>query len=192
MKKSSIIELTPLLDVILILLFAFLIIMQGQSDSMDENYSALEEDNMVLTEQIDSLESENSELLKENSRLETEVNELKEQIKNQSIANTEEKKTLESAIKAFMSIVNAEDTDMEELLAQDPDAVSALDKIFHSGDTVFELYKYNYVMSRFFFVDVELVGKENRVEINSEPTQLAINMDDAMSDASREAKAFKI
>ena len=44
MKKSSIIELTPLLDVILILLFAFLIIMQGQSDSMDENYSALEEE----------------------------------------------------------------------------------------------------------------------------------------------------
>ena len=192
MKKSSIIELTPLLDVILILLFAFLIIMQGQSNSMDEKFDALEETNMDLMVNIDELESQNAELEKEKSRLEVEVNELREQIWYESLSNTEEKKTLEAATKAFMNIIISEDTDLEELLAKNPDAESALGKVFNSGDTVFELYKYNYIMNRFFFVNVELVGEENRVEINSEPTQLAINRDDAITDISRKEKALKL
>ena len=192
MKKSSIIELTPLLDVILILLFAFLIIMQGQSDSMDEKFGALEETNVALMVHIDDLESQNAELEKAKSRLDVEVNELKEQIKYESLSNAEEKKTLAAATEAFMSIIVSEGLDLEEILAQNPDAESAFGKVFNSGDTVFELFKYNYVMSRFFFVNVELVGEENRVEINSKPTQLAINRDDAITDISRKAKALKI
>ena len=199
MKKRSIIELTPLLDVILLLIFAFLINMQGESDSMNEKYEKLEqkyeaaaddaerlrEENEALRAQISALESQNLEL-------KGEADDLTRRIGYEAMANADEKKTLEQALEAVSDITGMEGGRLKELLDGTPGAKDALDGILDADDAVLQMFKYDYVMNRFFFIDLELTGAENRVVINSEETQIAIGAaDDADADA-RRAKSLKI
>ncbi len=199
MKKRSIIELTPLLDVILILIFAFLINMQGQSDSMNEKYDAQEAQNAELEAQVQSLKVELSELKQqsenlkeENDTLLDEVDSLKNELGYEVISNDEEKETLKKAMQAFTDLTGINNDELKEILENDPSAQQALSKIVDSEDIVLEMYKYNYVMNRFFFIDMEIVGKENRIVINGEETQIAISFADSENDDTKREKSLKI
>ncbi len=199
MKKRSIIELTPLLDVILLLVFAFLINMQGQSDTMNEQYEELEKKYDILLEQNSELQSENEKahiktllLESEQAELNEKVSSLTEQIGYETLANVEEKETLEKALVAFSGLTDIEGSRLNDLLSNQKDAKEALKGIIDADDIVLEMYKYSFVVNRFFFIDIELIGDENRVVINSEETQIAIGKDDNKSVDSRREKTLKI
>ncbi len=199
MKKRSIIELTPLLDVILLLIFAFLINMQVQSDDMNEKFDSQQDEIASLEAYIDAIEEDYTNLIKENSNLKQENSELSEkadklteQLGYETVSNEAEKETVERVVEAFNEITGISNEELSEILSQEPSAKSTLSRMVDSDDMVLELYKYSYVMNRFFFIDLELMGEENRVYINGEQTQIAITREDSTDDKTKEEKSLKI
>ena len=173
--------------------------MQGQSDSMNEKYEQMESQYDNAQSQVDILEAENEDLnfqikaLENESReLKQKVGELTEQLGYETIANNEEKETLNKALESFLSLTDMKDSELIELLSENPKSKEVLEQMVNADDVVLEMYKYNFVMNKFFFIDVELVGKENRLVINSNQTQIAVNRQDSLDAESRNNKSLEI
>lgn len=199
MKKRALIELTPLLDVILLLLFAFLINMQGQSDIQQKEYDEVtqkyEQSQQLLQDTItqkELLENALEVLTLQKNELQEQIIKLTSQIDYETTANDKEKETLDNAMKAFSEITNTKSEEFNALLNKKEDASKALSDIVDAQDIVLEMYKYSFVMNRFYFIDIELIGANNRLTINGEETQLAIGEDDNKDNETRREKSIKI
>ena len=199
MRKRSIIELTPLLDVILLLIFVFMINMQSSSDSMDKKYDELEASYEDAAEQNTQLEQENEDLQsriyaleEENSELNEKVSQLTQQIGYEAAANDAERQSIQKAMEAFKELTGITDSELAGLLQSQEDASQVLNDMTDAEDIVLELYKYSYVMNKFFFVDVELVGADNRILINGEQIQVAVSSGDTQDTDTQHEKSIKI
>ncbi len=199
MRKRSIIELTPLLDVILLLIFVFMINMQSSSDSMNEKQKELEQryddaaaQNAEFEEENAQLQGDIYEMQEEISQLNEKVAELTRQAGNEVVANQAERESIEAAMDAFKELTGITGSELSGLLQSQQEASQVLNDMTDAEDIALELYKYSYVMNKFFFVDVELVGEDNRIFINGEQTQVAVSSDDAQNGDAQREKSIKI
>ncbi|MCK5130493.1 MAG: hypothetical protein KAQ68_11610 [Clostridiales bacterium] len=199
MKKRALIELTPLLDVILLILFAFIITMQSETDLQQAKVDDLTQEYEAYQEEYDTLEREQSELqtqitqlLQEKSSLEQEVIDTSQLLDDETVANDEEKQTLDTALEGFKQMTQLDNTRLSEILDSKSNPAKILNEMVDADDLVLEIYKYSFVMNRFYFLDVEITGANNRIIVNGTPTSIVIPPEDNLTTASQRTKSLKI
>lgn len=169
MKRNSIIDLTPLLDVILILLFAFMLnsndIYQAQETSITNEV----EKNDLLSTQLQKQSILLQELKDQNVELNINLDTAKEELSTLR----EEKNNWYDSLASQLP-----ETQSENLSS---DAITAANLNEH-------LQKYDAIRKKYFFVDVELRNDDGKIYINLEDTKVSILEEELKTASSKTAK----
>jgi len=188
--RNQSIDITPLLDVVFILLFALMINvsvakaedtekLEGQTKALE----VIEERNTLL---LEALQQEKSDTNKINQSLEkmkealllseAMVTSQKFQIENQKIE-------IDAFIQALSELLEEEAINMEDELDS-----KMLAKLKKEGVLLDQWLKYQQIAKRYLFVDVRLSNKEGRVYVGEIYTQVAIEREDLTNKVSRDEK----
>ncbi len=183
MKKRSIIELTSLLDIILILLFAFMLNMNTAGES-------LHEENLQLKEQTTFLTGERQ-------GLQTELDQLQTQMEAMQFTHEKEKKTLGELAKGIARFLEVEEEELLSALelveSNDYERMERmLNQVTERGQIVKELWKHEMLVKRFYFIEVGLKHSTNQLYINDSQTTVTIHHDELKNSPDRINKKEKI
>lgn len=189
-NKTQIVEMTPLLDVVFILLFA-LMLNTSVAKAIDEEeiaekkieISVIENRNNMLEEKLEERIVENSENgqsleeIREELKLSQELSVSQElQIENQKIQIDRFTKSLSELIK-------------EEAIAMEDDLDNKLlEKLKKEGVVLDRWLKYEQIAKRYLFVEIKLSNKEGRVYIDDTYTNISITREDLSNNTSKDEK----
>jgi biopolymer transport protein ExbD len=180
MKQKIFFDLTPLLDIVLILLFAFM---------LNVNAGSTEKENMLHDEQqlnnklVDTIKSKDNEI----SNLKEEIGTLNKKIDEMSFDISNEKESLINISTNLARWFNT-NKDMLNQISTNKNIEKLADK-----DSILEqLHKYEAISKKYFFVDIVLKSTQNKLFINGEDTNTFISLDEVISPESRKNKKEQI
>lgn len=176
LNKRSILDIVPLLDVILILLFVMMLNV-GQSMIELENSASNLERKLVEAE-------ENIQLIQED------LDESKKELLN-------EKMKTEQLITALSKIIKEDEEKIKNLLndmqlSDQADLEDKLSDIVMKENLYDELIKYSIVSNKISFIDIYLKGEDNRLYINNEETSLFLHFEEVADFRKRISKKTEI
>lgn len=146
---NSLVDLTPLLDVVFILLFAFLMSLSLEKNRSDEKVEELTATVSTTSQALELSEEKNDQLQTANERL----------VEQQQVLN-------ESFIQWFTDEGSVVD------LLDNPQVAS----LFDQNKTEESLYKMDFIANQFYFVDVKVDAVHRyKVLINDAETDLQLN-----------------
>lgn len=186
--RKSTLELTPLLDVVLIILFVFMMLLaQQMAESADikeraeTDVETMEAEMLAAQDSLESLQEEYDALLATSEMTAEELARTKD-------TSEKQQDTAENLAKAVAEFIDANEDDIQKLL-DDNDAPSKemLDNM-STEDIAAELLKYEAISRQFYFIDIELKTSANRLYINNESTSLGISFDQVSDDAGKANK----
>lgn len=179
--KKSTLELTPLLDVVLILLFVFMLMLANQvnesaqvKQEADETVAATQEELDKALMDAGDLEDELEALQEDNDSLRQTGNETQEQLERQKAISDEQQDTAEALSKAVADFIDANEYDIKKLLDEENAPSQEMLDSMSIDDIAEEMLKYEALSRQFYFIDVELMSSNNRFFINGESTSLGI------------------
>lgn len=169
-SKKAIIDFMPLLDVVLILLFAFIMINTSNLETVKSDIENKNHEVQALNDELTSLEKENAELA-ESLAVAEEALEALEYIYE------EQKKSYNQLNDGLSRFINADIDEIQEMARESGSIINieTIEEFTDSKQIASALIEYEAVSKQFYFIDVELKGSENRIYINNEPTSKAIN-----------------
>jgi hypothetical protein len=169
MKRRSIIDLTPMLDVILLLVFGFMFVLASTNSLL---FKTEEELDMALSENSSQVESLNEDI----DDLNDEVFILNKKI----IALEEYNAKIKSGLEKHFKINKIQ---LEQALNQSDDGSVAmlLDNYSKESDIAYSMVMYELLASEFYFVEVIIKGDTQQIWINDKPTPVVISFEDAQS-----------
>lgn len=172
LSKRSILDIVPLLDVILILLFVMMLNVGQNMIELEDNAANLESKLAVAEENIELIEEE---LVKSNNEL------FNERIKTDQL------------IAALSKLLEEDEEVVKELLYEMQLGNQAIleDKLSNIQDreNLFdELIKYTIISSQISFIDLSLKGENNRLYINDKETSLFLLLEEVIDDTKKERK----
>ena len=198
--RKSTLELTPLLDVVLIILFVFMMLLAGKVNEATEtkeqaqtqiaqankNLESALDDITELQRQLEEATSENDLLKQLNEDSAAEIKRI------QSIAD-EQQESAENLAKAISEFIGANQNDIKNLLDEnDEESQSKLNAIMSAEDVAEELLKYEALSRQFYFIDLELKTSNNRLYINEQSTSVGISSDELGDDDYKQDKIDEI
>ncbi len=169
MRRRSLIDLTPLLDIILILVFGFMFVLAATSTKLTETEDALKTNQTDSAAAMAALQA---------------VADLKSALDAQTA-------TLDTAAAGIADYFLLNQGQLESLLAaQSSEDVSAyLSNNADSNDVAKSMIMYDLMSAEFYFIEVVLSGDDNRIRINGENTTVNVRIDDiADTDSKAEKK----
>ncbi len=173
MKRRSHIDLTPLLDVILMLVFGFMFVLAANATKLSETEDALK-----------TSQSENAAAVAE---LQTENDALNAQVSDLQTTLDAEAATLETASAGIAEYFSLNQSELSALLSQQSseDVRQYLSQTADPGDVAKSMVMYDLLTAEFYFLDVVLSGEDNRVVINGQRTSVIIRVSDIADADSR-------
>jgi len=151
MDKNTI-DLTPLLDVVLILLFALLMTAAKKQEEVESKAEKLTEKVEILSETLVEYEDE---IKKKTADIET---------------LNEQKTKIDEAIRAWLT--------SEEIRDQEIISNEKLTELFDSEKTNQALYQLDFIANQFFFINIRFDTKNNQlIYINDESTGIQVSID---------------
>jgi len=180
MKRRSNIDLTPLLDVILLLVFGFMFILTTVNTNLEESRQENKQLTNTSNAQIETLTSENAVLKTENNNLKTAID-------NQ----TQSLDMLESATKNYFNI---NEKQLETIISSQSGSEAGvyLNRYADASDTAYQMIMYELLKAEFYFVEMVIKGDDNRIWINDVSTPIGIDAKDAYDTQSRDDKISEI
>ncbi len=179
MRSRSVIQLTPLLDVVLLLLFALLTSLAftdaNRKEGEEETAELIAQQNGIIA----SLTSDNAELSTELSEKEDAAHRLEE--KNAAV------------LEGLSLFLDAHDGELQSLLAA-TSAKNASNQIsaFSSPEKAARsLYLFENLYRKFFMVDVVLRGETNQMWVNGIETSVHIVLDESDRQSEKSINAMK-
>lgn len=179
--RKSTLELTPLLDVMLIILFVFMMLLANQVNESTQVKRDAEDSIAEMQNDMDAAMSDLSDTEGELEKLNQDYNELLDEYnmtENELLAqkqlSDEQQESAEDLAKAVAEFIDSEEYDIKKLLdANDTASSELLDKM--SIDNIAEaLLKYEALSKQFYFIDIELKSANNRLFINDSSTSLGL------------------
>jgi len=169
MKNRSNIDLTPLLDVILLLVFGFMFVLAATNTQLVDTENALKTNQTDSQASITALEDENAQLT--------------QQVENLQAALDASEATLEITSQGIADFLSHNQSELTTLLSQQsPQAAQEILTAYTSADDVAKhMVMYELLANEFYFVEVVLSGDDNRITINGEKTSVNIRLDDIES-----------
>jgi len=182
MKKTSIIELNALLDVILLLMFVFILNMNISNTETIEEVNQLKAKNEQLLKENKKISHDYNDLIGEDNKLKLLVQEQSESLKeveNMRVAYNIEKQSLDNIAKGISRFLELDDGEMKTLLTtskdmDDKNLMEQLSKMINEKDIIKQLEKYETISKKFFYVEVEIATDKNRLYINKQATNVYI------------------
>ena len=177
MKKPAHIDLTPLLDVLLLLVFGFMFILASNSAKLTQTETELETYQTDSAETIASLSAQNEALEQTIANLESAMQ-----------AQTDTLNTASSGIAEYFSLSEAE---LESLLSQQSseDAAMWLSQNADATEIAKNMVMYELLSQEFYFIEIVLSGDDNHLVINGEKSTVNIQFADvATTDSKAEKK----
>lgn len=179
--RKSTLELTPLLDVVLIILFVFMMLLANQVNEStqikQEAQQSVEEmqsdrdtalaDLGDTEDELESLDKDYNELLDSHSMAEQELI-------NQKELSDEQQESAERLAKAVAEFIDSEEYDIKKLLDANDIASKELLDSMSIDNIAEELLKYEALSRQFYFIDIELKSTNNRLFINNSSTSLGL------------------
>ena len=175
MKRRSHIDLTPLLDIILLMVFGFMFFLTSATTQLDQSQA----DNAKIADesaaQVETLTDQNSQLISENAVLSDAI--------QYQAADIDK---LNQAVSDYFSI----DRDiLEQTLSQQDagDTERYFDHYSNENNVAYEMVLYDLLKAEFYFVEVVLSGESNQIRINGRTTPIAVTSKDAYDTDKRDA-----
>ncbi len=157
--SDKIVDLTPLLDVVLILLFALLLNMSVEQESVQAQADQ-------LMEEIDRQESELEDLLEKVQVKDLQISELND---NVHILNEQNQQMSQAVTTWFAS---------KEVRASETLTNDQVTKILDADEINQSLYQMDFIANQFFFIEVDFDERlYQEVRINGQPTGVQLNFD---------------
>lgn len=158
-KSKSVVDLTPLLDVVLILLFALLMSMSFEQDAYKAEASKLDEELKATQLEKDALTTLIDEQKDQMAVLEQNINTLDEQ-----------NKILDEAVITWFA---SEDIRNKELVTSED-----FKEIFDKDKTNQSLYQMDFIANQFFFVEIEFDTENlHQVIVNGKSTNIQLTFE---------------
>ena len=199
-KRRSILDFTPLLDVVLLLLFAFMLMMTAQGEkqqqaveaykeqtqeAVDQSSDAKEQVTKLTAEQV-ALQESIDALNEEKAELESKLDNLTKENEALNCANDQERESLDQVIGGLAQFLGTNEQQIKSLL-EDGDQ-SALEELTDTKEAAAMLHRYKALSQQFYFIDVMLATEGNRLYINNEATTLGIGYDEINEHSARVQK----
>jgi hypothetical protein len=162
--------MTPLLDVVFILLFALIMnvtVAQAEDEAVITNQGA---EIVALEQEITLLESQKISLEEELV------------IKEEQVRNREEQ--LSGLSEALENLVNKDIQNLE-----DPQTIKSLEAMLEEGDLVDTWLKYQQVADKYLFVEIKITNDKGRTYLNDVYTGINIDQSDVID---RDVRSEKV
>jgi chromosome segregation ATPase len=187
MNQKIFLDLTPLLDVVLILLFAFMLSINAASSKKDMELNGEQELNNELQTTINEKEQQIAELENNILDLQKEVDNLNNNIDEISFDIANGKNTLFYLSENLARWFSNNENTLEEI-AENKDIAKLLD-----DDTILrQLHKYETISKKYFFIDINLKSNQNKLFINKQDTNVYISLEEIDSKEGRTSKIEQI
>ncbi|MEX1308086.1 MAG: hypothetical protein AB1Z19_06140 [Eubacteriales bacterium] len=176
MRNRTHIDLTPLLDVILLLVFGFMFMLTSSNTKLADTETELESSRADTAETIAALEAENEELL--------------QSVANLQAALDAQTATLDTASKGIAAFFSLNQNELETVLSQQSStsAQAYFSAYAETNDVAKSMVMYDLLTQEFYFIEVVLSGDDNRIIINGEKTSVNIRLEDIESAESKTEK----
>ncbi len=180
------IDLAPILDVVLILLFAFMLNIQNIDLDKSKLVSDLDEQNLFLSASLEEVRSLAKSKGDEILNLETE----------RSMHNFE-KETIDHLVKSLSRLIGLRQDEIRSLaMDSSSQSPSHLDDILASlTDTekiVEELIRLSLTQNKFYIIEIEILTSLNLIYINGQDTGVNIQRDDILDKDRKISKELEI
>ncbi len=203
-RRRSILDLTPLLDVVLLLLFAFMMMVTAQGEERDQEMEAFKEqtqaaisDTEDAKEQVNTLQAEKTTLQDnidtlsvENQKLQNDIEQLQESNAELESVNDLEKESINQVIKGLAEFLDTNEAQIKKLIDGSDDEL--IDKLIDPKEAAAMLHRYKALSQQFYFIDVVLATEKNRLYVNNKATSVGINYEDIKDNASRSNKVDEV
>ncbi|MCT4687041.1 hypothetical protein [Vallitalea sp.] len=187
MKQKIFLDLTPLLDVVLILLFAFMLNINAASSEKDNKLNGEQELNNELQSTIAEKNKQIADLKNIILDLQKEVDNLNNNIDEMSFDIANERDTLlnvsENLTRWF--------SDNEEVLEDIADSKDTR-KLIDDDSILKQLHKYETISKKYFFIDIKLKSTQNKLFINEQDMSTYITLEEIDSKDGRNNKKEQI
>ncbi|MEX1377776.1 MAG: hypothetical protein AB1Z23_09965 [Eubacteriales bacterium] len=199
--RKSTLELTPLLDVVLIILFVFMMLLANKvnesievKNEAEKSVADAEQSRDEALEEIRALQDELAELNEDYETLKQSNEDIALQLEEQTELSDKQQETSENLAKAIAEFIMANENEMDKLLDDNENAPSdkLLQNITSTQDVAEELLKFEAISRQFYFIDIELKTSNNRIYINDSSTSLGIAYDEVSDDKGAEDKVSEI
>lgn len=162
MKREHIVDLTSLLDLMLILLFAFMINMAGSVREQKENTEVSQKSNEALQNELDQQGSQMQQLMEQLAQDKIQI----EALENK---NVEEAQSLKTQLATLSEWMGANQPIVSEVVG-----VEQAEKLVESEVLNATLQKYEAISKYYVFVDIELQTGDSHILINGVDTGIYI------------------
>lgn len=176
MRNRAHIDLTPLLDVILLLVFGFMFMLVSANTKLADTESELESSQTDTAETIAALEAENEDLLQS-------VTDLQAALDAQAA-------TLETASEGIAAYFSLNESELSTVLSQQSSesVQTYLSTYAETEDVAKSMVMYELLTQEFYFIEVVLSGEGNHIIINGEKTSVNVRLEDIESAESKAEK----
>lgn len=174
MKQRIFLDLTPLLDVVLILLFAFMLNMHVSSSQRDTELEKQTAKNQTLSDAVTERNEQISALAKELQHAKDQQQKLEEEISQMVSTMDVERESIEAIAGQLSKWFG--DTSLKTIADE-----KMIEKFLDKNTIYEELYKYDTLAKRYFFVDIKLQTSDNEILINDTHTRISITREDILS-----------
>jgi len=171
--RDHTIDMTPLLDVVFILLFALI---------MNVTVAQAEDEAVIVDQgaQIVALEQEKTILEEQKTALEEEMIISEEHVRNKEDKLNAFSDTLENLVKK----------DLQNL--EDPETIASLEAMLEEGDLVDTWLKYQQVADKYLFIEIKITNEQGRTYLNGTYTGININPSDVIDREVRNEKVANL
>ena len=180
--RKSTLELTPLLDVMLIILFVFMMLLANQvnestqvKEDAKESVAKVQDDMDIALSDLSDTEGELEQLKEDYNELLDSHNMTEEELLAQRQLSDEQQESAEDLAKAIAEFIDSEEYDIKQLLDANDSASSQLLDSMSIDNIAEELLKYEAISRQFYFIDIELKSENNRLFINDSSTSLGLS-----------------
>ncbi|MDA3847034.1 MAG: hypothetical protein PF505_10920 [Vallitaleaceae bacterium] len=196
MKRDNFVDLTALLDIILIILFAVMLNMNttaesatGQVDNITQENDTLSKENNTLTEELLTTETNNTQL-------QSELEQLSESYEAQSETDQQVIDQYQKILEQLTDVLEADAKDISAILEQqdmtDSEQREALASLTDTNVLMENLHKYQVIAGTFEFIDLTFNLDTGMLLYNGKPTEIIISEDERLDDHLHQLKQKEI
>jgi len=194
MKRRAHIDLTPMLDIILLLVFGFMFVIATTNTLLIDKKDDLSEKEQQLITKESELENQiqsNDQLLSEYNQLIEENNVQISTLENINEQNQKEIEQLKTSMQKFFYL---NDTEIRKIIAQSK--LDSKDDVLNSYSdkykAAYSVAMYELLANEFYFIDIVIKGESNRIVINDKLTPVTISIEDMKNQQTKNAKMDEI
>ncbi|GKX28037.1 hypothetical protein SH1V18_05170 [Vallitalea longa] len=187
MNQKTFLDLTPLLDVVLILLFAFMLNVNATNSEKDSELNGEQQINSELQSTIEEKDEQIAKLENNIIELKNKVDNLSKDMDEISFDIANERETLMTVSNNMAEWFTNNKHTLEELADSED-----IGKLADDDSILEQIHKYETISKKYFFIDIKLKSNKNKFFINGKDTNTYIALEEMTSVESKENKKEQI